>query len=54
MIRVKQALGLGGILVGLVGIGLDDRVVVWVAIGMLGASLLIRIAVAVVERRRQA
>jgi hypothetical protein len=54
MIRLKQALGLAGILVGLGGIGLDNRVVVWVAIGMLGASVVIRIALAVVERRRQA
>lgn len=54
MIRLKRVLGITGILVGVVGIGLGSRAVVWIAIGLLGASVLIRIALAVHERRRQA
>lgn len=54
MIRLKRVLGITGILVGVLGIGLESSVVIWVAIGLLGASVLIRIALAVHERRRQA
>ena len=52
--RGRQILGLLGILVVLVGIGLDSTPVVWVAIGILGASQVGRIILAVRNRSSRA
>ncbi len=41
---VRQGLGLVGIIVMLVGIALDNRTVVWVSMGFLGASVVLRFA----------
>lgn len=40
--RVRLALSLGGMLVAVVAIMLDDRRIVWGAIALLAASLLLR------------
>lgn len=44
MIRLKQTLGLAGLLIALVGIALDRRWVIWTAIAFLASSLLLRLA----------
>jgi hypothetical protein len=41
--RVRLALSLGGMLVAVVAIMLDDRRIVWGAIALLAASLLLRL-----------
>jgi phosphatidylglycerophosphate synthase len=41
-----------GLLVVLVGIALDNRMVVWVAIALLAGSVAIRFALAAAARRR--
>jgi len=52
MIWFKQGLGILGMAVGLAGVVLRNRMVVWVAVGLLAASLLIRIVVLVEQHRR--
>lgn len=42
MNRARQALGLVGLVVGLAGIGLESRMVIWLAIGLLGVSVAFR------------
>ncbi len=49
MNRVKQYLGLLGILVAVAGVALESRWVVWGAVGMLAASVVIRL---IAGRRR--
>jgi hypothetical protein len=51
-VRAKQGLALVGLLVVLVGIALDNRMVVWVAIALLAGSVAIRFALAAAARRR--
>ncbi len=47
----RQTLGVAGVLLALVGIGLDNRWVIWSAIAALGVSVLHR-AVAFLRARR--
>ena len=54
MIQARQAVGLLGLLVALAGIATGSSVVVWVAIGLLGASVLMRVVAAILARRREA
>jgi len=49
--QVKQALGLVGLLAAIAGVALESRLVVWVAIGVLAASAVIRLVGAVRARR---
>ena len=42
MTQAKQALGLLGLIVALAGIALNNRLLIWVAIGLLGASIVAR------------
>ena len=51
MSQLKQALGLVGLLAAIAGVALESRLVVWVAIGILAVSVLIR-AVASIRSRR--
>ena len=44
MKRLKVALALAGILLAVVALWRDDRRVTWVAIGVLGVALVLRIA----------
>ena len=41
--RVRIGLGVAGVVIGVVGIARDDRRIVWVAIGLLGVSALLRV-----------
>ena len=54
MIQARQAVGLLGLLAALAGIATGSSVVVWVAIGLLGASVLMRVVAAILARRREA
>jgi len=49
--HLRQALGLVGLLVAIVGIALESRLVVWVAIGILAASVLQRAVTSIRARR---
>jgi len=51
--QLKQAFGLVGLLVAIAGIALESRLVVWVAIGVLAASAIIRLVLAVRTRRAE-
>jgi len=51
--QVKQALGLVGLLAAIAGVALESRLVVWVAIGVLAASAVIRVVGAVRARRAE-
>lgn len=53
MIQLRQAVGLLGLLVALAGIATGSTVVVWVAIGLLGASVLLRAVATILARRRE-
>lgn len=53
MIQLRQAVGLLGLLVALAGIATGSTVVVWVAIGLLGASVLLRALATLLARRRE-
>lgn len=53
MTRARQALGLLGLMAALAGIATDNKAVVWVAIGLLGASVLMRAVTAILARRRE-
>ncbi len=54
MIQARQAVGLLGLLAALAGIATGSTVVVWVAIGLLGASVLLRAVGTILARRRDA
>lgn len=41
--RVRIGLGVAGVVIGVVGIARDDRRIVWVAIGLLGVSAVLRV-----------
>ena len=51
MTQAKQALGLLGLIVALAGIALNNRILIWVAIGLLGASIVARMILASRARR---
>jgi len=53
VIQARQAVGLLGLLAALAGIATGSRVVVWVAIGLLGASVLMRAVAKLLARRRE-
>ena len=46
---VRAALGAVGLVVGVTGIALEQRWLVWVAVGLLGTAVIIRL----IERRRR-
>jgi hypothetical protein len=50
--QLKQVFGLLGLIVALAGIALGNQVLVWVAIGLLGVSIVVRMLIA--ERTRKA
>ena len=41
--RVRIGVGVAGVVIGVLGIARDDRRIVWVAIGLLGVSALLRL-----------
>lgn len=43
--RLKTALSLLGLLVALLGVGLESRAVVWIAIGILALTFPLRVAI---------
>ena len=51
MRRLRLGLSLGGFLSALFAISRDDRRLGWVAIGLLGASVGLRVAQAILDRR---
>jgi hypothetical protein len=51
--QAKQVLGLLGLIAALAGIALNNRILVWVAIGLLGASIVARMIVASHARRSE-
>jgi hypothetical protein len=51
--RAKQVLGLLGLIAALAGIGLNNRILIWVAIGLLGASIAVRMLGATHARRAE-
>lgn len=53
MTLVKQVLGILGLMVAIAGIALGYRWLVWVAIGLLGASIVLRMAIAAKARRSE-
>lgn len=53
MIQDRQAVGLLGLLAALAGVATNSPVVVWVAIGLLGASVLLRAVATILARRRE-
>lgn len=53
MSRLKLVLGLAGLLAALAGIALETPAVVWAAIGLLGASAMIRAVIAIRARRAE-
>ena len=52
MSQLKQVFGVLGLIVALAGIALGNQVLVWVAIGLLGVSIVLRMLIA--ERTRKA
>jgi hypothetical protein len=53
VIQLKQGAGVLGLLAALAGIALNNRLVIWVAIGLFGVSIVLRILIRVKERRSQ-
>ena len=53
MSRAKLVLGLLGLIAALAGIALDNRILVWVAIGLLGASIVARMITSGRARRAE-
>jgi len=53
VIQARQAVGLLGLLAALAGVATNRPVVVWVAIGLLGASVLLRAVATILARRRE-
>jgi len=51
--RLKQILGLAGIIVALAGLAHDSGVLIWTAIGLLGVSVLLRAVLKVRARRAE-
>jgi hypothetical protein len=51
---IRAGLGLAGMAVAGLAIGLDSVPLIWVAIGLLGFSVLLRVVSAVRARRRRA
>ena len=53
MNTIKQAVGILGLLVAVAGIALDYRWLVWVAIGLLGLSVILRMVISARARRSE-
>jgi predicted phage tail protein len=53
VIQARQAVGLLGLLAALAGIATNNAIVVWVAIGLLGASVLLRAVATILARKRE-
>lgn len=51
MNQLKQVLGILGLMAALAGIAFEQPVLVWIAIGVLGASMMLRMVVAARDRR---
>jgi hypothetical protein len=51
--QVKQLLGILGLLAAVAGVALGYRWMVWVAIGLLGASIIVRMVIAAKARRSE-
>lgn len=54
MNRLKQALGLAGLLLALAGIALEQPFVIWIAIALLATSVVLRAVLSWRERRGRA
>ena len=50
MILAKQALGVLGLIAALAGIAFSNQTLVWVAIGLLGASIVVRMLISAKSR----
>jgi hypothetical protein len=53
VIQLKQAAGVLGLIAALAGIALGNTIVVWVAIGLLGVSIVLRILISAKARREE-
>lgn len=51
MTQLKQVLGVLGLLTALAGIALNNRLMIWVAMGLLGVSILLRAVIGARTRR---
>jgi len=51
--RLKQVLGILGLTAALAGIALENRWLVWLAIGLLGASIVLRMMLSSRARRNE-
>jgi hypothetical protein len=51
MSQVKQVLGILGLIAALAGIALQNRWLVWLAIGLLGASIVLRMIISASARK---
>lgn len=51
MSRFRLGLSLAGLLIAILGLARDDRRLIWVAIGILGTSLGIRLYLGIQDRR---
>ena len=51
---LRQYLGLAGILLALAGVALESHTLVWVAMGVLGLSIALRLVQSVHRRREDA
>jgi len=50
--RLRLGLSLGGLVAAILAIARDDHRIGWVAIGLLGASVGVRVAQAILKRRQ--
>lgn len=53
MTRIRHGFVVAGIVVALLGLATEDRLVVWLAIGVLTVSVGIRAAMAIAARHRE-
>ena len=51
LMRSRQAVGVAGVALALIGIGLDNQWVIWAAIGVLAVSVLHRVVIFLRNRR---
>lgn len=54
MTQLKQAAGILGLIAAIAGIALNHRVIIWIAIGLLGVSLALRMLISARARRAKA
>ena len=53
MTRFKQAVGILGLLVAVAGVALGYQWMVWIAIGLLGLSIVLRLVISARARRSE-